>query len=93
MTDRDGLCKKLQNCPPEHLDSFVERNYKKRLPGGGWQSPLNVQSLDQETIREYLKQKRANAPKNQSVEGTNLMLGSTPPRPADFLPETITAGD
>ena len=89
MTDRDGLCKKLQNCPPEHLDSFVQRNYKKRLAGGGWVSPLNVESLDQETIREYLQQKRTDAPKDQS----NLILESKPPRPADFLPDKITADD
>tara|TARA_Y100000401_G_scaffold111530_1_gene109888 strand:- start:389 stop:721 length:333 start_codon:yes stop_codon:yes gene_type:complete len=95
MTDRDGLCKKLRDCPPEYLKGFVDRNYKRRLAAGGWVSPLNVESLDKEVIREYLKETNmTDLPTEQSpatMYNPNPKLDSKPPRPADFLPESITA--
>ena len=60
MKDRDKemLVPMLRDCPPEKLKQVVERNYKARMPGGGWVSPLDTSSIDKEAMKDYLEQKR-----------------------------------
>ena len=60
MKDRDKemLVPMLRDCPPEKLKQVVERNYKARMPGGGWVSPLDTSSIDMEAMKDYLEQKR-----------------------------------
>ncbi len=82
MTDKEMLSKELQDCPPELLDHFIERNYKKRLPGGGWVSPLNKDSIDMEIAKEY----RIANPKPEGDVPPNLAHDSKPISPAYWLP-------
>lgn len=67
MKDRDKemLVPMLRDCPPEKLKRVVERNYKARMPGGGWVSPLDTSSIDMEAVKDYLEQARKNQPESE----------------------------
>jgi len=82
MTEKDMLSKELQDCPPELLDHFIERNYKKRLPGGGWVSPLNKGSINKQVGKQPWQEK-------EEPEGgvpPNLVDDSRPISPTYWLP-------
>ena len=86
MTEKDMLSKELQDCPPALLDHFIERNYKKRLPGGGWVSPLNKDSINREMVQEYLDKNRIANPEPEGGVPPNLVDDSKPLSPAHWLP-------
>lgn len=80
MTDEKILSEELRNCPPHLREAFIEANYKKRLPGGGWISPLNKDSIDVELAKEYLKNNNIANP-----EPADLAHSSKPPQPGDWM--------
>jgi hypothetical protein len=86
MTDKEMLSQELQDCPPELLDRFIERNYKQRLPGGGWVSPLNKDSIDMEKAKEYCEKNRIANPEPEGGIPPNLVHDSKPLSPAYWLP-------
>jgi len=65
MKDKEMLVPMLRDCPPEKLKQVVERNYKARMPGGGWASPLDTSSIDMEAVKDYLDQTRKNQPESE----------------------------
>ena len=68
MKDRDKemLVPLLRDCPPEKLEQVVRKNYKNRMPGGGWVSPLDTSSIDMEVVKDYLDQTRKNQPEPEA---------------------------
>ena len=82
MTDKNMLSKELQDCPPNLIDQAIERNYKRRLPGGGWVSPLNKGSINKQAGKQPWQE-------NEEPEGgvpPNLVDDSKPLSPAHWLP-------
>lgn len=65
MKDKEMLVPMLRDCPPEKLEQVVRKNYKNRMPGGGWVSPLDTSSIDMEAMKDYLEQTRKNQPESE----------------------------
>lgn len=85
MIDKEMLSQELQDCSPELVEHFIERNYKQRLPGGGWVSPLNKDALNMEMAKEYCKQNRIANPEPAREISPDLLDGPKPPSPTDWL--------
>ena len=92
MKDRDKemLVPMLRDCPPEKLKQVVERNYKARMPGGGWVSPLDTSSIDMEAMKDYLEQKRKDRSESEAIRSRNLSLFVEPYSRQILMPNNNT---